>query len=173
MDFIADLKTRPYEDTRVGRRVIVIGAGNTAIDAVTQATRIGAEDETIVYRRGETDMKCYDYEYELAEQDGCGFRFHTTPVRVLGTDSVEGLEATTPHGREVIPCDMVITALVQRPKPGFALPVDDPRVFVGGDFANHGAEIVNAAAEGMEAARRIDAMLGGERGAGSGEKETE
>src|SRR5436190_11988586 len=59
LTFIEHLKTHPYRDTQVGQRVIVIGAGNTAIDAVTQAKRLGAATATIVYRRGETDIPRY------------------------------------------------------------------------------------------------------------------
>ena len=76
LTFIAHLKSHPYRETRIGRRVVVIGAGNTAIDAVTQARRLGATEATIVYRRGEADMPCFDYEHELAQRDGCAFRFH-------------------------------------------------------------------------------------------------
>jgi glutamate synthase (NADPH/NADH) small chain len=64
----------------------------------------------------------------------------------------------TPGGREVLPCDMVITALGQAAREEFLLPAD-PRVFVGGDFANGGAEIVNAAAEGKQAAAAIHRKL--------------
>ena len=162
--FIADLKTRPHGELRPGRRVVVIGAGNTAIDAVTQAKRLGAERATIVYRRGEADMKCYDYEYQLARHDGCEFMFHASPVRVVGESTVEGLEVDTPGGREVVPCDMVITALGQQLDPGFAIPGEHPKVFLGGDCLNGGAEIVNAAAEGMAAAGRIHSLLEEESG---------
>ncbi|MGH7672829.1 MAG: NAD(P)-dependent oxidoreductase [Gemmatimonadales bacterium] len=161
LSFIAHLKTHPYRETRVGRRVVVVGAGNTAIDAVTQAKRLGAEQATIVYRRGEADMSCYDYEYELAKRDGCGFRFHATPKRIVGDGHVTGLEVETPQGTEVIPCDLVITAIGQGARTELVIPRDRPTVFVGGDCANGGAEIVNAAAEGIQAARKIHAMLGG------------
>jgi glutamate synthase (NADPH/NADH) small chain len=162
LTFIAHLKTHPYRDTRVGKRVVVIGAGNTATDAVTQAKRLGAEQSTIVYRRGESDMPCYDYEYELAKRDGCGFRFHAVPKRVVGKGSVTGLEIETDGGkRETIPCDMVIVAIGQGPRGEFVAPQGHPKVFVGGDCANGGAEIVNAAAEGVAAAVTIDAMLSG------------
>jgi glutamate synthase (NADPH/NADH) small chain len=159
LSFIEHLKTHPYRETRVGRRVVVIGAGNTAIDAVTQAKRLGAEQSTIVYRRGERDMPCYDYEYELAKRDGCAFRFHAVPKRILGNGRVEGLEVETPQGPELIRCDMVIKALGQTPRSEFAVPRDHPRVFVGGDYVSGGAEIVNAAAEGVAAAKRIHEML--------------
>jgi dihydropyrimidine dehydrogenase (NAD+) subunit PreT len=158
--FIETLKTRPYTEVRVGRRVVVIGAGNTAIDAVTQARRLGAESSTIVYRRGESDMPAYDYEYELAKQDGCAFRFHCKPVEILGRDRVEGLRVEGPAGQEDLPCDMVIKALGQVARAEFDFPADHPRVFVGGDCANGGAEIVNAAAEGKRAAAKIHALLG-------------
>ncbi len=75
-----------------------------------------------------------------------------------------------PAGSEVVPCDMVIRAVGQYQLPGFDIPEDHPKVYMGGDFANGGAEIVNAAAEGMEAARRIDGMLRGNKGDGSGER---
>ena len=160
LSFIAHLKTHPYRETRVGKRVVVVGAGNTAIDAVTQAKRLGAEQSTIVYRRGEDDMPCYDYEYELAKRDGCAFRFHASPKRIVGNGRVEGLEVeTSDKQRETIPCDMVIIAIGQGPRTDLAWPKDDPRVVVGGDCANGGAEIVNAAAEGVAAAKQIHQRL--------------
>src|SRR5216683_2895658 len=162
LTFIEHLKTHPYRETTVGRQVVVIGAGNTAIDAVTQAKRLGAGTATIVYRRGETDMPCYHYEYELAKRDGCGFRFHAAPQRIIanGSGAVAGVEVRTANGSETIPCDMVIVAIGQGER-GLVVPQDDPRVFTGGDCANGGAEIVNAAAEGVAAAKQIDAMLMG------------
>lgn len=166
LTFIERLKTHPYHETRVGRRVAVVGAGNTAIDAVTQAKRLGAEWATIVYRRGPADMSSFHYEQELARADGCEFRFHCRPTRILGNGQVTGLEVETPQGTEVIACDMVITALGQESLGGFKLPADDPKVFTGGDFANGGAEIVNAAADGVQAAAKIHASLS--RGSGTG-----
>jgi len=161
LTFIEHLKTHPYRDTAVGRQVVVIGAGNTAIDAVTQAKRLGAATATIVYRRGEADMPCYHYEYELAKRDGCGFRFNAAPQRIIGNGSggVSGLEVRTGGGNETIPCDMVIVAIGQGARTELTWPKEDPRVFVGGDCANGGAEIVNAAAEGVAAARRIHQRL--------------
>lgn len=160
LTFIEHLKTHPYHETKVGRQVVVIGAGNTAIDAVTQAKRLGAAEATIVYRRGEAEMPCYHYEYELAKHDGCGFRFNAAPQRILGNGAVAGLEVRTPSGTETIPCDMVIVAIGQAERTELRIP-QDPRVFVGGDCANGGAEIVNAAAEGVAAAGRIHEMLAG------------
>ncbi len=161
LPFIEHLKSHPYRETRVGRRVVVIGAGNTAIDAVTQAKRLGAELSIIAYRRTDGDMPCYDYEYELAKGDGCAFRFLVRPRRILGNGRVEGIEVDTPEGVEVIPCDMVVKALGQSARTEFAVPRDHPKVFVGGDYANGGKEIVNAAADGVRAAAAIHEMLSG------------
>ena len=160
LTFIEHLKTHPYHETKVGRQVVVIGAGNTAIDAVTQAKRLGAAEATIVYRRGEADMPCYHYEYELAKHDGCGFRFNAAPQRIIanGSGVVAAIEVRTSSGSETIPCDMVIVAIGQSERTELRIP-QDPRVFVGGDCANGGAEIVNAAAEGVAAAEEIHEML--------------
>ena len=160
LTFIEHLKTHPYHETKVGRQVVVIGAGNTAIDAVTQAKRLGAAEATIVYRRGEADMPCYHYEYELAKHDGCGFRFNAAPQRIIanGSGVVAAIEVRTSSGSETIPCDMVIVAIGQSERTELRIP-QDPRVFVGGDCANGGAEIVNAAAEGVAAAKKIHEML--------------
>jgi dihydropyrimidine dehydrogenase (NAD+) subunit PreT len=185
--FIEHLKSHPYAKTRIGRNVVVVGAGNTAIDAATQAKRLGAERVTIVYRRGVEDMSAYEYEYDLAKTDGCEFRFHTVPKGVLGGDKVTGLECVRselgPAGADgkrafseitgsthVIECDTILRALGQTPRDDLAkslglrvdgarLVSDDPDVLVGGDCGNGGAEIVNAAAEGVQAARRIHELL--------------
>ena len=161
LTFIEHLKTHPYRETPVGRQVVVIGAGNTAIDAVTQAKRLGAASATIVYRRGEADMPCYHYEYELAKRDGCGFRFNAAPQRVVGNGSgrVAALEVRTASGSETIPCDMVIVAIGQGSRTELSWPKNHPKVFSGGDCANGGAEIVNAAAEGVAAAKQIHQRL--------------
>lgn len=92
--FIALLKTereraRPIVE---GKRVVVIGGGNTAIDAVTQAARLGAAEVWLAYRRGEGDMSAYAHEVELARRAGCRIALHAAPVRILGATSVEGIE---------------------------------------------------------------------------------
>lgn len=185
--FIEHLKANPYWKTRIGRKVVVVGAGNTAIDAATQAKRLGAEDVTIVYRRGPEEMSAYAYEYELAKKDGCEFKFNTVPKAVLGKSTVAGLECVRselgppgadgkrgfrelPNTSHVIECDTIFRALGQSARDematafglrvaGSRLESDDPRVLVGGDCGSGGAEIVNAAAEGVQAAKRIHELL--------------
>lgn len=187
--FIEHLKSNPYWKTRIGRRVVVVGAGNTAIDAATQAKRLGAEHVTIVYRRGAEDMSAYDYEYELAKKDGCEFRFNTVPKTVIGRERVTALQCLrsetgtagpdgkrafreVPNSEHVIECDTILRALGQQPREdvakalglrvdGSRLVSDNPKVLVGGDCGNGGAEIVNAAADGVQAARRIHDLLRG------------
>ena len=187
LSFIEHLKSNPHHRTRIGRRVVVIGAGNTAIDAATQAKRLGAEQVTIVYRRGVEDMSAYAYEYELAKKDGIEFRFNAVPKAVLGAGRVTGLECVRSHtgvpgsdGKRpykelpdsmfLIECDMIFRALGQAPREdiatllglrvnGSCLVSDDPKVLVGGDCGSGGAEIVNAAADGVSAAKRIHQIL--------------
>jgi glutamate synthase (NADPH/NADH) small chain len=78
---------------RVGRRVAVIGAGNTAIDCATIAKRLGAERVTMVYRRSEQEMTAYPHEYEFVKGEGVAFEFLAQPVKVLAENgAVQGLE---------------------------------------------------------------------------------
>lgn len=85
LEYIEQSKMDPQE-LRIGRQVIVIGAGNTAIDCATIAKRLGAERVTIVYRRTEREMTSYGHEYEFIKKEGVEFRFLTQPVRVLTED---------------------------------------------------------------------------------------
>jgi dihydropyrimidine dehydrogenase (NAD+) subunit PreT len=126
LSFIEQVKTRNFDRVEVGRRVVVIGAGNTAVDATTQAKRLGAEKVMMVYRRGADEMPAYDYEFSLAKQDGIEFLWFTAPKRVVGNGRVEKLECVKTKAKErgtppeVVPgseffveCDMVIKALGQ------------------------------------------------------------
>lgn len=125
LEFIRWIHTLPLHEVKVGERVAVIGCGNTAIDAVTQAKRLGAKEAVIVYRRGPEEMSAYPYEYQLAKKDGCSFLFQTAPVEVLGEKEVTGLrmirtrlgkngKAENVPGSEFDePFDMVILALGQ------------------------------------------------------------
>ena len=124
LDFIEEIHTRPLHQVAVGERVAVVGGGNTAIDAVTQARRLGAREAVIVYRRGEAEMPAYAFEQELARADGARFLFNAVPLEVLsnGTGHVTGLKlarTTTAGGKvQALPgsefvelFDMVIKAI--------------------------------------------------------------
>ncbi len=136
LTFIEKVTTRKWSTVDVGKRVAVIGAGNTAIDAVTEAKRLGAEQVSIIYRRSREEMSAYDFEYELAKSDGANFYFSTVPTRIIGKSHVEALEcvqvkysAADTEGRRAlqpipntefrIPVDMVIKAVGQRVEKSF------------------------------------------------------
>jgi dihydropyrimidine dehydrogenase (NAD+) subunit PreT len=122
---------------RIGRQVVVIGAGNTAIDCATIAKRLGAERVTMIYRRTEQEMTAYPHEYDFIKKEGVEFRFLTQPMRVLlEAGVVIGIECVrtelsgvdrsgrpAPHpvpGSEfVIPTDQIVKAIGQN-KPSLA-----------------------------------------------------
>lgn len=92
LQFIEASKT-DLANLHVGRNVIVIGAGNTAVDCATIARRLGAERVTMVYRRTDREMSCYEHEYDFARKEGIEFRFLSQPLRVLLKDGLPvGLE---------------------------------------------------------------------------------
>jgi glutamate synthase (NADPH/NADH) small chain len=72
-------------DLRVGENVVVIGAGNTAIDCATVAKRCGAKKVTMVYRRTEKEMTCYAHEYEFVKNEGVEFAFLSQPLAALSS----------------------------------------------------------------------------------------
>jgi len=127
--FIDRVKNEPFRKVDVGRTVVVIGAGNTSVDAATQAKRLGAENVLVVYRRGPEDVPAYHYEFELAKADGAVYVYYAAPVRFVGNGALTALEcvrtevAADERGRRAvkpvpgsefqIPCDMAITAVGQ------------------------------------------------------------
>ena len=126
VDFIAELRQAGDKASLpVGRRVVVIGGGNTAIDAATQSRRLGAEDVTIVYRRGAEEMSATQDEQEWAQTNGVRIRHWATPHRLLGeAGHVTGIEfmrtradatgRAAPTGETfVLPADMVLKAVGQ------------------------------------------------------------
>ena len=90
LHFIAEYKT--HRGAHVGRRVVVVGGGNTAIDAATAALRLGAEEVDVLYRRSETEMPAYQFEYDLAKREGVRFHWLTQPVAICGESVVEAVE---------------------------------------------------------------------------------
>jgi dihydropyrimidine dehydrogenase (NAD+) subunit PreT len=134
---------------KVGKDVLVIGAGTTAIDCATIAKRLGAESVTILYRRTAVEMTAYRHEFEFALNEGIQFRFLTLPVRVVAYNGkVTGLEcarvalgapdasgrpgATMMSGSEfTIPADQIVKATGQE-KPPLAklLGIESDRGFI-------------------------------------------
>ncbi len=123
LDFIAQIHKMPLHEVGVGERVAVIGGGNTAIDAVTQAKRLGAREAVLVYRRGQEDMSAYDFEQELAKADGARFMFnvapleitssngHVTGLKLVRTSSKNGTLQNVADSEFVEPFDMIIKAI--------------------------------------------------------------
>lgn len=91
---VEETKTQPLTDRMIGKKVVVIGAGNTAIDAATCSKRLGADQVQILYRRTQAEMTAYAFEYEFAKQDGVEFRWLVAPTRILADQDghVSGLE---------------------------------------------------------------------------------
>src|SRR5258706_3449911 len=82
--FIAELRqTRDFSQVPIGRKVVVIGGGMTAVDAAVQSKKLGAEDVTIVYRRGEAAMSASDYEQDWAKRCGVTIKHWAAPKEVL------------------------------------------------------------------------------------------
>ncbi len=181
LHFIEQVKKRDWNDIAIGNTVAVIGAGNTAIDAVTQAKRLGAQHVYLIYRRTEKDAPAYDYELELAKKDGIEFVWQTAPVEILGNGKVTGLKCKTAAGNEFdLPCETVILAIGQTKQTAFfqslgittdekqrvavneLMQTSNPKIFAGGDCVNGGAEAVDAAQMGKFAAQGIHFSLTGE-----------
>jgi glutamate synthase (NADPH/NADH) small chain len=126
LEFIREIHTKPLHEVSVGSNVAVIGCGNTAIDAATQARRLGANRVVVIYRRSESDMSAYGFEYKLAQADGAQFMFNTMPVEVISEGGrAAGLKLVktrnSPGGRAeplpgtefAMPFDLVLKAVGQ------------------------------------------------------------
>jgi dihydropyrimidine dehydrogenase (NAD+) subunit PreT len=122
---------------QIGRNVVVVGAGNTAIDCATIAKRLGAERVTMIYRRTENEMTAYPHEYDFIKREGVGFDFLAQPIRVhLENKSVRALECLRmelsendssgrpsprplPGSEFLLPADQIVKAIGQK-KPSLA-----------------------------------------------------
>ncbi len=179
VDFIADLRqSSDLSKLPVGRDVVVIGGGMTAVDAAVQSKLLGAENVTIVYRRGQEKMSASGYEQDHAAQAGVRIIHNAAPVRVLGNGSAEAVEfaytSDGPNGLALsaetftLKADQVfkaigqtLTAVPDGPTVlggKFAGPAS--KVWVGGDCAAGGEDLtVTAVAEGRDAAEAIHTHL--------------
>ncbi len=120
------------EPVTVGRRIVVVGGGDVAMDAVRSALRLSEGGEvTLVYRRGRSEMPADPEEIHGAESEGIRFLFQKAPVRIVGNGRVEGLVVESvqlgppdaggrrspvpvPGSEETIPCDTLIVAVGQK-----------------------------------------------------------
>jgi len=201
-EFLRDVALGRAPDL-TGKRVAVVGGGNTAIDAARTALRLGAAEAHLVYRRTRQDMPAQDLEIEEAIEEGLEIHTLVNPTAVLGNDSVEGLELIRQElgefdasarrrpypieGSEfVLPVEVVITAVGQSTevscvsedcgvefnrdstfRVGKDLATTRKGVFAAGDAVLGPATVVEAVAQGNDAAEAIDAYLSEGQGPGS------
>ncbi len=184
VDFIAEL--RQAQDLRslpIGRDVVVIGGGMTAIDAAVQSKLLGAETVTLVYRRGRDRMAASRYEQDLAAERGVVIRCNARPVAFRGDGMLREVvfEYTDTDGAGVgetfaLPAAQALKAIGQTlggapdalARDGAKIAVDaegrtsHPRVWAGGDCATGGDDLtVTAVAQGRDAAMSIHRALMG------------
>ena len=185
VDFIEQVRTaNDFGTVPVGRRVVVIGGGNTAVDAAVQSHKLGATSVTMVYRRGVESMSATWAERDFAQTNGVTLVTHAKPVRLIGEGGVVTgveFERTLSDGsqeRFVVEADMVLKAIGQTLVPvgierelltldGSRIAVDAngqtslPGVWAGGDCAATGGIdlTVQAVQDGKIAAAAIDAQF--------------
>ena len=173
---------------QLGRRVVIYGGGNTAMDVARTAKRLGAEEAVIVYRRGREQMPAHDFEVEEALQEGVMLNWLTTIKEIddSGAIMVEKMQLNEegwpePTGEyETLEADSVVLALGQNVDTSFIEKLDGveadagvvrvgpnmmtgaPGVFAGGDMVPSERSITVAVGHGKKAARNIDAWLRGE-----------
>ena len=183
--FISDLRqTKDLSEVQVGRNIVVIGGGMTAVDAAVQSKLLGAQNVSLVYRRGKENMSASVYEQELATSKGVRIIYNAQPLKVLAngsgldvefgyTETISGkLEQTGEKFN--INADQVFKAIGQNLNgasetlvlSGGKIQIDEngrtsvPNVWAGGDCATGGDDLtVTAVAEGRDAAININTML--------------
>ena len=187
VDFIADLRqAADLSLLPVGRRVVVIGGGMTAVDAAVQSRLLGAEEVTMVYRRGPDAMGASAFERDLAASKGVRIIFNAQPVRIDGNgaaasvvfeyteDGPQGLQGTGETFS--VQADQVLRAIGQALEGGASgVELDGRRirvdaqgrtsrngVWAGGDCVNLGDDLtVTAVAQGRDAAEDIHRAVSG------------
>ena len=170
VDFIAELRQAADMSTLpVGRDVVVIGGGMTAVDAAVQSKLLGAQSVTMVYRRTKDKMSASRYEQEHATASGVTILYGGSLVQLLGNGAVEGAEFAHEGGETfTLKADQVFKAIGQTlavapiAMDGAKLVKRSGLVWAGGDCAAGGDDLtVTAVAEGRDAAEEIHSVLMG------------
>jgi len=167
------------------QRAVVLGGGNTALDCVRELLGLGVPEVTMAYRGGEEHMAGYAHEWAAAKKEGARVAWHAQPVAYEGDGRVTGVTClrTDANKRPVagtehtLPADLVLVAVGQAKLGDLVAGLDGvatdrgsvvtdehgatgrPGVYAGGDCRNGGKEVVNAVAEGRDAAHAIHAYL--------------
>ena len=176
LDLIAGYKSGSI--TSAPRRVAIIGAGNTAIDAAIAAVHLGAEEVTMVYRRGLPQMSAFSFEYEHARREGVRFLWNLQPTAIHGTAAVESIELAPFEAlgpSMTLETDLLVLSIGQASHSGFLSEIhqergrividratgqtSNPKFFAGGDCTNGGREVVDAVADGKRSGAGIAAFL--------------
>jgi len=188
VEFIEELRMKQHQ-VKIPAKVVVIGGGNTAMDAASESARMGARKTVLAYRNSKTKMGAYGFEYDLAISAGVDSLFNVTPIAIVGNGKVEGVKfaktemvegklKTNMNNTFIVRCDLVIKATGQAKQGHLYKLIDDlaidkktriitnnefqtsnPKYFAGGDAINGGAEVVNAAYDGKMAAQGIHNWL--------------
>ena len=177
------------EAPRLGRRVVVYGGGDTAMDAARTAKRLGAEEALIVYRRDRAHMPAHAFEADEALAEGLKIRWLTTIREIVGPNLTVEVMALDANGRpqptgqyETLEADAIVLALGQETDSRFLRRVPDievaadgtvtvghdlmtghPGIFAGGDMVGGERSVTVSVGHGKRAARNIDAWLRGVR----------
>ncbi|MCC7233601.1 MAG: FAD-dependent oxidoreductase [Bacteroidia bacterium] len=188
VEFIEQLRQNHFR-MQVPENVIVLGGGNTAMDAASECARMGAT-VVLAYRRAKEEMGAYEFEYDLAKAAGVKGLFQVAPVRITGNEKAEGVEfvrtrtyngnlETMPGTEFTLPCEWVIKATGQMKQTGLlsgikgieadkkgcivvhdtSCQTGNPKFFAAGDAVSGGEEVVNAVAAGKKAAAGIITYL--------------
>lgn len=185
VNFISDLRqSDDFAKVPVGRNVVVIGGGMTAVDAAVQSKLLGAENVTMVYRRGKDRMAASEYEQDLAASKGVRIIYNAQPHNISGDTEVSEITFAYTHDVNgklettgetfTLKADQVLKAIGQTlDDASTALTIEwgkikvsengqtsDPKVWAGGDCASGGDDLtVTAVAEGRDAAEAIHNQL--------------
>ena len=166
---------------RQGSKVLVIGAGNVAMDAARTAVRIGASEVTVLYRSQAENMSASKAEYEDALKDGVKFSFETEPIEYVGeNERLRALRVRTSVGEKEMEADVVLVAIGSKPAKrivsttqgievdnrGYVITREKPYgmttlngVFAGGDVVHQPATVVRAMKEAKIVAEGIAAYV--------------
>ncbi len=179
VEFVEKLRMN-HHNTTIPEKVIVLGGGNTAMDAASECSRMGAQ-VILAYRRSKEEMPAYDFEYELAKSVGAKGIFSVSPVEIVGENGkLTGVKLkSTIDGNEFVEsCDWVIKATGQSKQVELLnlignisldekgkiivdrnFQTSNKKYFAAGDAVSGGEEVVNAVANGKKAADGISEML--------------
>jgi len=163
--------------------VVVVGAGNTAIDAASAARRLGAQKVYMIYRRSESEMSAFNFEYEHAKQEGVQFLWRMQPLAIkpeahgrmqletVQVQTVNGQLIPVPDSQATIDCDLVVPAIGQSPLAQLVqemsgVEVNDGRIVADRATGQTGNPRYFAAGDCVNGGREVvDAVAGGQRAA--------